>query len=66
MKISWKWLEKIVYSAYCIWINVVQKIGSNKLKSLMKLQISTYSLLGLKSLNQKKSLKQVWKVHNWN
>jgi uncharacterized protein (DUF1697 family) len=42
MKISWKKLEKIVYSEYCIWINVVQKLKSNKLKSLMKSQISTY------------------------
>jgi hypothetical protein len=58
MKISWKSLKKIVYSDYCIWINFVQNFGSNKLKSLMKSQISTYEQ---NHLIQKSLMKISWK-----
>ena len=43
MKISWKSKIKFIYNNYCIWNNVVQKLGSNKLKSSLKPQISTYA-----------------------
>ena len=58
MKISWKSLEKFVHSDYCVWIDLVQKFGSKKLKSSMESQISTYEQ---NNLIQKSLTKISWK-----